>query len=81
MDHGSEAMIGFVCAHRDALEFLELAEEVFDEVPPFVDFLVDGKGFGAARMLGDDDLGAAPVEIGDDVVAIERLVSDQRPLQ
>ena len=40
--------------------------------------VVDGERLGAARMLGDDDLGAARVEIGDDGVAVERLVGDQR---
>ena len=56
MDHGCEAEISFVCAQRDALELLELAEEVFDQMPPFVHFLVDGERVGAARMLGDDNL-------------------------
>lgn len=78
MDHGCEAVIGLVSAERDALEFLELAEEVFDQMPPFVHFLVDGERFRAARMPGDDGLGAARVEIGDDGVAVERLVGDQR---
>jgi hypothetical protein len=32
VNHGGEALIGFVGAERDALEFLELAEEVFDQV-------------------------------------------------
>jgi hypothetical protein len=36
MDHGLEALIGFVGAHGDTLELLELAEEVFDQVTPFV---------------------------------------------
>ena len=36
MDHGGEALIRLVGAHGDALELLELAEEVFDEMPPFV---------------------------------------------
>jgi hypothetical protein len=40
MDVGSEARIGFVCAHGDAFEFLELAEEIFDQVSPLVDFRV-----------------------------------------
>ena len=78
MDHGGEALIGFVGAERDAFELLELAEEVFDQMPPFVHFLVNGKRFCPARMLGDDDFGAARVEIGDDGVAVERLVGDQR---
>ena len=34
-------------AHGDAFELLELAEEVFDQVPPFVHLLVDAAG--AAR--------------------------------
>ena len=37
-----------------------------------------GERRGAARMLRDDDLGAALVEIGDDGVAVEGLVGDQR---
>ena len=32
---------------------------------------------GAARMLRDHHLGAAPVEIGDDVVAVEGCVGDE----
>lgn len=78
MDHGGEALIGFVGAERNAFELLEFAEEVFDQMPPFVHLLVNGKRFCPARMLGDDDFGAARVEIGDDGVAVERLVGDQR---
>src|SRR5690348_13379898 len=37
-----------------------------------------GSGAGPARMLGDNDLGAALVEVGDDGVAVEGLVGDQR---
>jgi hypothetical protein len=62
MDHGGEALISLVGAHGDAFELLELAEEVFDEMPPFVHLLVDGERHCATRMLGDDDLGAARVE-------------------
>jgi hypothetical protein len=36
MDDGAEACIGFVGAQGDALEFLEFAEEVLDQAPPFV---------------------------------------------
>jgi hypothetical protein len=69
--------IGLVGAHGDAFELLQFAEEVLDEMPPFVHVLIDGERFCAARMLGDDDLGAARVEFGDDGVAVERLVGDQ----
>src|ERR1700685_1572570 len=47
-------------------------------MPPFVHLLIDGERLCTARMLGDDDLSAARVEIGDNGVAVERLVGDQR---
>src|SRR5208282_1956328 len=78
MDHGGEALIGFIGAHGDALELLELAEEILDQMSPFIHFLVDGERPCAARMLGDDDLGAALIEVGDDGVRVERLVGDER---
>jgi hypothetical protein len=43
MDHGCEALVGFFGAQRDPFKLLELAEEVFDQVTPFVDFGVDGE--------------------------------------
>src|SRR5882757_8135409 len=77
MDVRSEALIGFVCAHGDAFEFLELAEEVLDQVAPLVDFSVDRQRRGAPWMLRNDDLGAAAVEIGNDGIAVEGLVGDE----
>jgi hypothetical protein len=65
MDICGEALVGFVCAHGDAFEFLELAEEVFDQVAPLVDFRVDRQRRSTPWMLTDDDLGAALVEVGD----------------
>ncbi len=53
MDHGGEALIGLIGAHGNAFELLELAEEVLDEMPPFVHLLVDGERRCAPRMLGD----------------------------
>ena len=43
MDHGGEALIGFVGAHGDTFELLELAEEVLDQMTPFVHLVVDGE--------------------------------------
>src|SRR5713101_6201679 len=77
MDHGLEALVGFVGAHGDTLELLELAEEVLDQMTPFVHLGVDLERGATARMLRDHNLGAALVEVGDDVVAVEGLVSDQ----
>ena len=78
MNGGCEAGIGFIGPHGDTFEFFELAEEVFDEMSPFIDFEIDGDRLGSTRMLGDDDLGTALVEFGDDGLAVEGLVRDQR---
>src|SRR5260370_15807072 len=78
MDHGLEALVGFVGAHGDTFELFELAEEVLDQMTPFVHLGVDLERGGAARVLRDHDLGTALIEIGDDVVAVEGLVGDQR---
>ena len=72
-------MICFVGAHGDAFELLQFAEEVLDEMTPLVEIAIERQWFGAPRMLGNDDPGAARVEIGDDGIAIERLVGDQPP--
>lgn len=67
-------MVCFFAAHGDGLELLELGEEVFDEMPPFVDFQIDLQRRLALRSLGDNDLGAALVHLFDDPVGIEGLV-------
>jgi hypothetical protein len=77
MDQGGEAPIGLVAAHGDALELLQFAEEIFDEMPPLITLVVDFDRFRAARMLRDDNLCAAFVEIGNDGVAVEGFVGDQ----
>ena len=77
MNGGCEAGIGFIGPHGDTFEFFELAEEVFDEMSPFIDFEIDGDRLGSTRVLGDDDLGTALVEFGDDGIAVEGLVRDQ----
>ena len=46
-----EALIGFVCAHGDAFELLELAKEVFDQVSPLVELGVDRQRHSAPWML------------------------------
>src|SRR5574337_319013 len=75
---GGEALVGLVGTHGDPLEFLELAEEVLDQVAPFIHLLVNGKRLRSARMLGDHDLGAARIELSDNRVAVEGFVRDQR---
>jgi hypothetical protein len=77
VDQGLEALIGFAGAHGDAFELLEFAEEVFDEVSPFVHFQIDIDGADPLRHLRDDDLCPALVELFDDPVGVEGLVTEQ----
>src|SRR5208337_3829514 len=78
MDHGGEAGVRFVGAHRDALELLEFTEEVLDQMTPFVHLCINRQRPGAARVLRDDDFGPARIEISDDGVAVKGFVGDQR---
>jgi hypothetical protein len=77
MDNSVEALVGFVGSHGDALELLKLAKEDLDQMPPFVHLLVNDEMRCPARVLGDNDFGAAFVKIGHDGVAVEGLGGDQ----
>jgi len=77
VDHRFEAAVCLVASHCDAFEFLQLAEEVLDQVAPFVNVLVDIERLGAPLMLRDDDLRSALVQVFDDPIGIESLVGDQ----
>jgi hypothetical protein len=66
-------LIGLFGSHGDALE------EVLDEVSPFVEFAIERQRLGPARMLRDDGLGAALVEIGDDAITVEALSAISPP--
>ena len=70
-------MVGFVGSHGNALELLEPTEEVFDEMPPFVEFAIERQWSCASWVLRDDDLGTARIEIGDDGIAVKGLVGDE----
>lgn len=77
IDHGLETGVCLVTSHCYAFEFLQLAEEVFDQVAPFVEVLVDIERLCTPLMLRDDDLGPAFVQVFDDPVGIKSLVGDQ----
>ncbi len=77
MDQGFEALVGLASAHGDAFELFEFAEEVLDEMPPLVHLQVDIERGEALWALGNDDLGPALVEFGDDPVGVEGLVAEQ----
>jgi hypothetical protein len=77
VNHRLETAVCLVGSHCDAFEFLQLAEEILDEVTPFVYVLVDIERLGAPLMLRDDDLRLAFVQVFDDPVGIKSLVGDQ----
>lgn len=63
-----------VAAHCDTFEFRQFAEEILDQMAPFVHLFIDFEGLGPARMLRNDNLGITFVESRDNRVAVERLV-------
>jgi len=77
MDYPRETLVGLVAPHGDSLELLQTAEEVLDQMPPFVDLAVDRERGSAVWPLRDDDLGASLVQLVDDPVGVERCVGDQ----
>jgi hypothetical protein len=77
MDHGSEAGIGLVAAHGHALELLEFAEEVLDEMPPLVDLEINRERGFALGPLRDDDFRTALIQFSDDPVGVECFVCDE----
>lgn len=77
IDHRFEAFVGFVASQGDAFEVLQFAEEVLDQMAPFVNVPVDVERVGAPLMLRDDDLGFAFIHLLDDPVRVEGLVGDQ----
>ena len=77
VDRRLETAAGLVASHSDAFEFLQLAEEILDQVAPFVNVLVDVERLGAPGMLRDYDLRLAFVHVFDDPIGIKSLVSDQ----
>ena len=70
-------MISLVTAQGDTFELFELAKEVLDQVPPLVNLGIDLARTGASGMLGDDDLGAAFIEVSNQGVGVEGGVGDQ----
>jgi len=73
IDDGFEAKVCLVCTHAMRLNSLSLPKKFSIRWRHLVDVGVDRQGRGAPRVLRDDDLGTALIEIGDDAVAVEGL--------
>ena len=77
VDHRFETCVRFVAAHGDAFELFEFAEEVFDQMPPFVDFQIDIERLGASGVLRDNDFRATFVHVCDNPIRIKSFVGDE----
>ena len=77
VDHRFETCVGFVAAHGNALELFDFAEEVFDQMPPFVDFQIDIERVFAPRALRDDDFRATFIHVCDNPIRIKSFVGDE----
>ena len=77
IDHRFETAVCLVTSHCYAFEFFQFAEEILDQVAPFVNVRVDVERLGAPGMLRDYDLRLAFVHVFDDPVGIKGLVGDQ----
>ena len=78
MDCGEKISSGFVVAGRDSAVFLELAEEILDEVAGFVGFFVE-IALNLAVALGRDHDRLSPCKqrLDHPLVGIEGLVCQQ----
>ena len=77
VDHRAIACVGFLVARCDFAEFLDLAEEIFDQMAPFVhlEVAIDGVlSIGFWRNGGD---GAPAVEFGAQPIVVEGFVGEQ----
>ncbi len=66
----SKLSIGFGDTHCNAVEFFELTEEIFDEMVPLVNFMVDSKRTGSAQILRYDNHCTASGNLSNDLIAI-----------
>lgn len=73
----SKLSIGFGDTHCNAVELFELTEEIFDEMVPLVNFMVDSKRTGSAQILRYDNHCTASGNLSNDLIAIRGLVCDQ----
>src|SRR5581483_5958726 len=77
IEEAGKAGVGLLVAGCDASECLERAEEVFDQMTPFVHFGIVRDAPGPAGHGGDNGCCAAFLQIGAQPAVVEGLVADQ----
>jgi hypothetical protein len=77
MDHGFEALVGFVVARGDPAKLFEFAEEVLDQMAPLIHFGIVGNAGGPVGF-GRDHRHSAPLgQLGTNPVTVEGFVGEQ----
>ena len=77
MNHRAVAVVGLLIARRYSAKFLEFAEEVFDQMPPFVHLEVAIDSLLSRGLRRNDGYCAAIVEFGAQPIVVEGLVGEQ----
>ena len=77
MYHRGKARVGFFVSRGDAPELLEIAEEILDEMAPFVHREVARDRAHPIGLGWNDGHGASAVQFGADPVDVEGLVGQQ----
>ena len=75
--HRGKARVGFFVSRGDAPELLEIAEEILDEMAPFVHREVARDRAHPIGLGWNDGHGASAVQFGADPVDVEGLVGQQ----
>jgi hypothetical protein len=78
IEESGKTSIGLFVAGCDASECLETAEEVLDQMAPFVHFGIMRDAPGPVGLGRDDRCGPAVIQIGTQPVVVEGLVADER---
>ena len=77
MDHRAIACVRLLVAHCDSAEFLDLTEEVFDQMAPFVHLEVATDRVLSVGFGGNDGDDAAAIELGAQPIVVEGFVGEQ----
>src|ERR1700736_2435740 len=78
IEESSKTSIGLFVACCDASEWLKMAEEVLDQMAPFVHFVIMRDAPGAVGLGRDARCGPAFIEVGTQPVVVEGFVADER---
>ncbi len=77
MDHGGKAGVGLVWPHGDTAEILQITEEILNQMPPLVHYLVNLQWFFPLWALRNADHRTAFIHLVDDPVGIKSFIRQE----